>query len=211
MVAIWAHGIPTQHYWWICVTTVIMLDADNAPGSLSSTVHWQVGPVGLFGRLYIPVTPWISYATTKLTFLWLRFWWSFFRWRYLWLPFIQDHMFMLFHPWLWCAARMSVCIFPHLHTAIIIFLRYKYMYSNVRYQSLVFYVFRVKLPSSGNIHLESYACYCQMSCTPPLLNNLIVKIEIKISKIKFQSLCVDWHHKNSSMLIKIVSKNKLKL
>jgi hypothetical protein len=67
--------------------------------------------------------------------------------------------------------------------------------------------FRLSYPSSGNIHLESYTCYCQMSCTPPLLNNLIVKIKIKISVF----MCWLTTHKNSNMLIKILSKNKLKL
>jgi hypothetical protein len=38
-------------------------------------------------------------------------------------------------------------------------------------------------PSSGNIHLESYTCYCRMPNAPPLLIKLIFKIEIK-----FQSL-----------------------
>jgi hypothetical protein len=51
--------------------------------------------------------------------------------------------------------------------------------------------FGLSYPSSGNIHLESYTCYRQMSYAPPLLIKLIVKIEIKISEIKFESLHID--------------------
>jgi hypothetical protein len=81
---------------------------------------------------------------------------------------------------------MVVFIFPYLYTAITVL----YLWDiNVYTQMLDVIIFLstcfgLIYPSSGNIYLESYACYCQISYAPDLLIKLIVKIEtgIKMSR-----------------------------